>query len=124
MIFSSPQLPSPTTGFVQLTGQQWLVRIWWDERAYDNTGCYRVDLLFPNGATTRTQDTDGNSLPRGVLVRVTGLDGDLWEAYRYLPAFPPGRLRAYRPDGGDAPPTYYEIGTSFILEYVEPSEET
>jgi hypothetical protein len=123
MIFTNTLLqlaPQPVEGIANLTGQQWLVRLWWSARLNDGAGGWLVDLLYSDGSAIRTSDTDGNALPRGTLV-VPSMD--LWETYRYLPTFPPGRLAAYRADGGDAPPGLYELGSEFLLEYVEPVDE-
>ena len=115
--------PQPLIGSANLTGQQWLIRVWWNARLNDGAGGWLVDLFFANGSSQRTTDTDGNALPRSVLVYAIGADGDLWAPYRYLPTFPPGRLAAYRVDGTDAAPGLYDLGSTFVLEYVEPTAD-
>jgi hypothetical protein len=123
MIFKNPILqsaPQPVEGSANLTGQQWLVRLSWNDRLRDGAGGWLVDLFFSDGSSMRPTDADGNALPRGVVVRESD---DLWEPYRYLPTFPPGRLAAYRSDGTDEPPGLDEIGTTFTIEYIEPTTE-
>lgn len=123
MIFKNPILqsaPQPVEGSANLTGRQWLIRLWWNDRLRDGAGGWLVDLFFSDGSTMRTSDSDGNALPRGVVIYPSD---DLWALYRYLPTFPPGRLAAYRTDGSDTPPGLDEIGTAFIVEYVEPTAD-
>jgi len=123
MIFKNAILqsaPQPVEGVAKLSGQQWIVRLWWCDRLNENAGGWLIDLLYSDGSAIRTTDVDGNALPRGVLVRVSD---DLWATYRYLPTFPSGRLRAYRTDGTDTSPGLYEIGTTFLIEYIEPTDE-
>lgn len=124
MIFASEGLTrgiSPEHGYVNMTGQKWIVRFWWNERLNEGSGGWCVDLFYPDFTTIKSTDTDGNALPRGVVVHVSD---DLWEPYRHLATFPPGRLAAYRTDGGNAGPGLTELGTTFIVEYIEPSAET
>jgi len=121
--FSNPILqsaPQPVIASASLTGQQWLVRFWFCDRLNEGAGGWLVDLYYSDGSSIRSSDTDGNALPRSVVINVSD---DLWEPYRYLPKFPPGRLAAYRTDGTDEPPGLYELGTTFIVEYIAPTSE-
>ncbi len=124
MIFTNEILqvaPQPVDGSANLTGRQWLIRFRWNDRLNEGAGCWLVDLLYSDGSAIRTTDTDGNALPRGVVIHVSD---DLWEPFRYLPIFPPGRLAAYRTDGTDSDPGLTELGTLFVVEYIEPTKDT
>ena len=65
--------PQPLIGSANLTGQQWLIRVWWNARLNDGAGGWLVDLFFANGSSQRTTDSDGNALPRSVLVYAVGV---------------------------------------------------